>query len=192
MNDEYIPPYAEPLAGFQSRKAAQLVAYFALASEGVIEKLKLIKLVYLSERAFLKEHQFPMLFDEMYSLKNGPICSSTLNGIDGVIHGSVWSDFIAKNGNKVIAKRRFERDDLDELSDAELAVADAIWIQFKDKTSSQMRNYTHQHCPEYTEVESGRLPISYRDVLEALGDPDAEAIDREIRDVRRAEALLAV
>lgn len=191
MSDDYTPSYAEPLAGYQSRKAAQLVSYFAVLSGGIIEKLKLIKLIYLSERAFLKEYHFPMLFDELYSLRNGPICSSTLNGIDGVIHTSVWSDFITKNGNQIVSNRKVQRDDLDELSDAEIDIADAIWNEFKNKTSSQMRNYTHDNCPEYTEVESGRLPISYRDVLEALGDPNAEAIDREIRDIRRAESLVA-
>ena len=60
-------------------------AYFALKSGGVIEKLKLIKLIIFRER-FLSEYHHPMLFDELYSLPHGPICSSTLNGIDGIIH----------------------------------------------------------------------------------------------------------
>ena len=31
------------------------------------------------------------------SLPHGPICSSTLYGIDGAIHEEIWSDFIARN-----------------------------------------------------------------------------------------------
>jgi len=69
----------DPLNGFQSRKAAQIAASFAIKSGGRIEKLKLIKLIYLSERQFASDHDRPMLYDEFYSLKDGPICSSSLN-----------------------------------------------------------------------------------------------------------------
>jgi hypothetical protein len=131
-----------------------------------------------------------MLFDEFYSLRHGPICSSTLNGIDGIIHAEIWSEFLARNGHIAVAVRKFLRDDLDELSDAEIEMAESIWKQFGHKTASQLRNYSHENCPEYTEVEKGRIPMSYRDILEAMGDPDAEEVDREIAQFRRAENAL--
>lgn len=189
--DEPVLSLAVPLAGFRSRKAAQLSAFFAVLSEGTIEKLKLIKLIYLTERQFLGEHYHPMLFDELYSLPHGPICSSTLNGIDGVIHGATWDSFIARNGNLVVAMKRFVRDDFDELNNAEIRVAEAIWKQFGRMTASQLRNYTHDNCPEYTETQRRRIPISYRDVLAALGVEEAEQVDREIGERRRVNSLLA-
>ena len=115
-----IPNFLIPIIGFRSRKAAQLSAHFACLAGGTIEKLKLIKLVYLSERAFLRDHRMPMLFDELYSLKDGPICSSTLNAINGGVQDDIWSDFLARNGNIVVSIRRFDREALDELSDAEI------------------------------------------------------------------------
>lgn len=185
------PAYAIPLVGFQSRKAAQLCVFFALKSgRGTIEKLKLIKLAYLSERECLGRHRHPMLFDEFYSLPHGPICSSTLNGINGVIHEDTWGEFLARNGNIVVALKSFARDDLDELSDAEIDVLESIWREFGGMTASQLRNYSHDNCPEYTEIESGRIPITYREVLEALGDPQAEDVDRDISEMRRAESVL--
>jgi uncharacterized phage-associated protein len=86
MANATAPSWAAPLVGFKLKKAAQLAAYFSVQSEGLIEKLKLIKLIYLTERRFIANHKHPMLYDELYSLPHGPICSSTLNGIDGVIH----------------------------------------------------------------------------------------------------------
>ncbi len=189
--DEPVQSFAAPLAGFRSRKAAQLSAFFAVRSDGIIEKLKLIKLIYLTERQFLGEHYHPMLFDELYSLPHGPICSSTLNGIDGVIHGETWDSFIARNGNRVVAMKRFVRDDFDELNNAEIRVAEEIWRQFGPMTASQLRNYTHDNCPEYTETEKRRIPISYRDVLAALDVEEAEQVDREIGEMRRVNSLLA-
>src|SRR5215204_5006759 len=84
MSESY-PSYAAPLVGFRPDKAAQLAAFFAVQSDGMLDKLKLIKLIYMTERKFVGDNHCPMLFDELYSLPHGPICSSTLNGIDGIV-----------------------------------------------------------------------------------------------------------
>jgi len=184
-----VPPHAAPLVGFRSRKAAQLAAYFANLSGGQIDKLKLIKLIYMTERGFLHEHHSPLLLDELYSLPHGPVCSSTLNGIDGVIHESVWGDYIGRHGRDHIFARKFERAQFDELSDAAVAIANEVWSQFRDMSAWEIRNWTHENCDEYTET-TGRIPISYREVLGALNDPAADSIDQEISELRRAENAL--
>ncbi|TSE11661.1 DUF4065 domain-containing protein [Mesorhizobium intechi] len=192
LKHDPIPPYAIPVAGFKSRKAAQVSAFFALKEDGIIDKLKLIKLIYFSERKFLSENHIPILWDEFYSLFNGPICSGTLNGINGVIHVDIWSEFVARNGNQVVALKKFGRSDFDEISNAEWAAIEYIWKELGSKTTSQLRNYSHSHCPEYTQVPEGeRLPISYRDILEAFGDQTADSVEREINSARRAESALA-
>ena len=190
MTQLIAPPWAQPCAGFRSQKAAQICAYFANESGGTIEKLKLIKLIYLSERKFLSEYHHPMLFDEYYSLPHGPICSSTLNGINGVIHEDLWDEYIARNGNIVVAVKSVERDDLDHVSDAELEVLHAVWQQFSGLTASQIRNYTHENCSEYTETDKARIPISYRQIFEALGERDALDIANEISELVKLEGIL--
>jgi len=45
--------------------------------------MKLIKLIYLSERESVRSRGRPMIFDEFYSLKDGPISLNALNGING-------------------------------------------------------------------------------------------------------------
>lgn len=190
MSELSAPPWAIPLVGFRSRKAAQLCAHFAVKSGGMIEKLKLIKLLYFTEREFISENHHPMLFDEYYSLPHGPICSGALNGIDGVIHEEIWNDFVARNGNVVVALKTFSRDELDEISDAELAVASKIWQKFGTMTASQLRNYSHEHCPEYKETK-GRIPIHYRDILEALGEKDAENLEKNINKMTELDQLLS-
>ena len=193
LYDRSYPSFLAPLVGFKSRKAAQVCAYFALRADGIIDKLKLIKLVYFTERQMLAEHYRPMLFDEFFSLPHGPICSSTLNGIDGEIHEDIWDEFVAHNGNQIVSMKKFERGDFDELSDAEIDALEKTWNQFGAMTASQLRNYSHDHCPEYTEVVSGRIPISYREVMESIGIPptDAESAEKEISEARREQGLLS-
>ena len=192
MAQYMAPSWIQPSAGFRSRKAAQMCAYFATQSDGTIEKLKLIKMIYLAERKYLFEHHHPMLFDELYSLPHGPICSSTLNGIDGVLSDTVWDDYVARNGNIVVAVKAVVRDDLDEISDAEMAVIEEIWKEFSDMTASQIRNYTHNNCLEYTETEKARIPISYRQIFEAFGEPDAAGISQSISELVKLEGVLEV
>ena len=182
MSDLSAPPWATPLIGFRSRKAAQLCAYFAGKNAGTIEKLKLIKLLYFAERRFISENHHPMLFDEYYSLPHGPICSSALNGINGVIHEEIWDNYIARNGNIVVAIKTLTRDELDDVSDAELTVVDDIWREFGHMTASQLRNYSHENCPEYTKTE-GRIPISYKQILRAVGEEDADILASDIEDM---------
>ena len=186
-----IPAYLEPVIGFRSRKAVQLCAWFAIQNAGTIEKLKLIKLIYLTEREHLSMYEDSMLFDELYSLPHGPICSGTLNGIDGRIHAEIWDSFIARNGNIVVAMRTFARSDLDDLSDNELQLAQKVWSQFCGMSASQIRNYTHDNCPEYTEISSGRIPIKFEDVLRAVGSDNARFVESEIASLRREEMVLS-
>jgi len=65
-----------------------------------------------------------------YSLPYGPICSSTLNGIDRKPGDALWDEYLARNGNIIVAVKAVVRDDLNEISDAEMAVIEEIWDEF--------------------------------------------------------------
>ena len=192
MAPSTVPFWVQPIAGFRSRKAAQICAFFATLSAGSIEKLKLIKMIYLAERKFLFAHHHPMLFDEFYSLPHGPICSSTLDGIDGTLGDAPWDEYLARNGHIVMAVKPVVRNDLDDISDAEMAVIDEIWEEFSNMTASQIRNYTHDNCQEYTETDRARIPISYQQIFEAFGEPDAAGISQSISELVKLEGILEV
>jgi len=182
--------YHAPLVGFKSRKAAQTSAFFAAQCSLEIDKLKLIKLIYLAERDFVFQYGHPMLYDEFFSLQHGPICSSTLTGINGEIDNEIWAQFISIQGYKVKAIKNFTRDEYDEISDAEFDLLKATWDSFGWMNASEIREYSHKNCPEYTEVSKGRIPISYRDLFKALGEENAEELEHEISCYRKAASIL--
>jgi uncharacterized phage-associated protein len=85
------------LLGFRSRKAAQVSALFlARESDGRMDKLKLIKLLYLTERESMAARGRPIFYDEFYSLKDGPICSTALNCLNGELDKDIWSNYVRK------------------------------------------------------------------------------------------------
>ena len=49
------------LPGYDVRKAAQVAAFFAIKAGGKINKLRLVKLIYLADRQFMIRYDEPML-----------------------------------------------------------------------------------------------------------------------------------
>lgn len=178
------------LVGFDSKKAAQIAAYFLSRQPGM-EKLKLIKLMYLAEREFIRRHGHPMIYDELYSLKHGPVCSSALNAINGDLDQDYWSQFLHLDGNgrNIHLVSDITRDALDEVSDADIDVLDLVWGEFGNFTASQIRKWTHENCSEYTEVERGRIPIAYADIAENTGRKDGRRVEEDIAQTRRVSSL---
>ncbi len=181
-----------PLVGFKSEKAAQISAFFLLRSGGEIEKLKLIKLMYLSERESVIRRGRLIIFDEYYSLKDGPICSSALNAINGGIDKDVWSKYIHKDGRKnIYLVSGCSQDSLDRLSEYDIDILSSIWEQFGWMSASQIRNWTHDNCPEYIEIEKGRLPISLNSMAQSVGLDPADDLEKSVAEYRAMEAVFS-
>lgn len=180
-----------PIAGFRSAKAAQIAAHFVSRSGGQIAKLKLAKLIYLAEREHLKRFDRPMTMDECYSLPHGPICSSSLNGIDGKLGDDGEWTRVRAYGRDQVHGNTVGREDLDEITNAEFRVLEHVWDQFGGMTAARIRTWTHdpENVPEYVEVTKSRLPITYEQILRALGKKDAAAIAADIDQSRHLEAL---
>ena len=183
-----------PLVGFRSRKAAQVAASFACRSPNRhIEKLKLIKLLYLCERTSIDLRGRPMFYDEYYSLKDGPICSSALDAINGRINyldergwvGRMTQDYLRKDRIKnVYSVIMFAPEDLDEISEWDERIIIDIWKQFSELSSSQIRQSTHENCREYKQLDKGRLPIHLEDISIALGHRDSSELTSAVKEHR--------
>lgn len=175
------------LVGFQSEKAAQIAAKFLELAGGRMDKLKLIKLLYLFERESFRKRGRPTLYDEYYSLKDGPICSSALNGLNSALDGA-WGKNVVKNGRKDIFRASDARDD--RISRSDMDIIEDLWARFHGMTASQLRNWTHLNCPEYSEVKSGRKPITVRQIAEALEILDTDAVERSVEEYRSFQSSL--
>jgi uncharacterized phage-associated protein len=181
-----------PLVGFRSEKAAQACAFFASKNGGHIEKMALAKLLYIAERESIKQRGRPLLYDEYYSIKHGPVCSSALNGINGNIDQGVWSKYIRLEGASDVVVQPNAPDGLEEMSNSDLRLLEKVFADFGTKTARQLRAWTHskENCPEYTEVESGRIPISLEDVVRAVSDLHPRDISRVVHSYRSLERTL--
>lgn len=180
----------EPLVGYRSEKAAQVSANFLRLAAGRMDKLKLIKLLYLFERESAARRGRLALFDEYYSLKHGPVCSSSLNALNGNLDEAIWSKYISRHGKKdVYLNKNVSRDHFDQISRSDQHLIEGIWERFSWMTASQIRNWTHENCPEYTEVEEGRIPIKVEMIAEAVG-VDPNDFEASVDEYRSASAVM--
>ena len=82
---------------FNERKAAQMASYFLMRRGGKMSHLKLMKLLYLSDREAMSKFEHPISGDRMVSLPHGPVLSMTLDYMDGNIESSKhgWESYIS-------------------------------------------------------------------------------------------------
>lgn len=178
---------------YNSRKAAQIAAYFAMREGGNIPVLKVVKLIYLAERAFMDAYEASMLNDQLVSMEHGPVNSITLNRINGSgDDGGKWAEFVTDRAYHRIsvAKPNISVDDLDELSRAEVKTLDGTWAEFGHMDQWEIRNYTHDHCPEWEDPDFSSYPIPYSRVFKFLGKDNPEELDKRIQRERKIDALL--
>lgn len=166
---------------YEPRKAAQLVAYLILKAGGhSLNVLKAVKLVYLVDRESIRRFGFPVLDEKRCSMPHGPVNSLTYSYIAGDYDPDEcgWSDYLRDraNHNIALAQQDIHVDDLDELSDADIACADATWQQFGHMTPWQLRDWTHdpRNVPEWEDPNGGSTVIPLQRILHAVGVQNAE------------------
>lgn len=157
--------------GYDVQKAAQLSAYLVSRSGGSMSKLKLAKLLYLSERRCAEVWGVPMFFDRHYSVKDGPICSNALDGVNGKADQDEWSRYLELTDIKTVKLVRpiDVEEELGYLSEADIEIADELLGRFGSMDAAQIRRWTHKFLPEYTEVARSRVEITPEAMAKAIG-----------------------
>lgn len=180
---------------YSPNKAAQMAAVFAHKQGGVINVLKLTKLLYLADRESLTKYGYPISYDRMVSMDHGPVLSRTLDLTNGFVNGPAaakWDEWIgSRTGHDVSLKRDFSRDDLNELSAADMEVLEAVWHKFGEMDEWTLREWTHKNCPEWNNPNGSSLPIDEVVLLESVGvaKERAQALANTIKAERDFDAL---
>lgn len=179
---------------FDIQKATQIAAYFIWKRGGRMSYLKLMKLMYLSEREFLVRYGERLTGDRLVSMKHGPVLSETYDLFKIGSQSPEWNDWIAGESNFELSFKKMDKVDpldplelFDCLSVAEKDLLDEIYSKYGDLTRWQIRDLTHTKdcCPEWTDPDGSVLPISLQSILIAHGKnkEDSEKIVEHIREM---------
>lgn len=181
---------------FRERKAAQIAAWFLERSKDQsMEVMKLVKLMYLADRQAMEAYGFPLTGDRPVSMQHGPVLSQTYDYINGGLDSGPdgWDCWISDREGRRLSLADRKDFDLDELSPADERVLAAIWEKFGSMTSSQLRNFTHDRCPEWVDPEGSSRPIPFARIFEALGlsQHDSAAAAERIEEQDRIDRVFA-
>ncbi|AGO56576.1 hypothetical protein SOD_c36180 [Serratia plymuthica 4Rx13] len=182
---------------FCEKKVAQMAAYLLLKSDGRMAYLKLMKLLYLSDRDYLIKYGELMSGDKLYSMRFGPILSETLDLIKNVnkVGGDDWEKFIIRDDKDVHLNPRLGgafdwEEELGELSRADVKTLDGVFDNYGHYYKFDLANLTHlkEICPEWRNPGRSRLPIFKRDILLYSGKSEREA-DNILENMRESNIL---
>lgn len=156
---------------FRIEIAGQMAAWLLCRHGGSMPHLKLMKLLYLTERTCIERYGFPALGDYLVSMPHGPVLSVTLDYMRGA--GSPdngWSKWVSLIQNHTVSlAREYKPEELDLLSEVDVEVLQEVWDRFGNMEEWDIRDYTHNHCPEWKDPQGSSLPITYKYLLDILG-----------------------
>lgn len=166
---------------FREDKATQAAMLLLRASGGEMPYMKLIKLLYLADRACLLKYGHSISNDRYFSLDHGPILSRILDIInegsrDGV--GDYWISHITKPVGYDVFLRN-SNCPTDELSEAECEILSEVFAEHGNKDKWELVDWMHENIPEWVNPEGSRSLISYSDIFIAEKRSASEAIEIE-------------
>jgi len=174
---------------FNEQKATAVACYFLERAGGELEDLKLMKLMYLSEREMIRLANVGITGDSFFSMQNGPVLSETLRLMQGKPRkskGTIWNEHIESPEQwKVRLRKPIEPN---VLSEAEQTVIGKQWNAHGRKNKWNLVDLTHTF-PEWDERArqfKTSILISPVDVLEAMELPP-KTIEARLAQMRAAE-----
>ena len=179
---------------FNYQKAVQVVNFFAIKEGGRINKMKALKLLFLSDRLHLRSYSRPIVNDEYFAVKLGPIASETKNIIYWDHPNQEYIDYVNKFLNqahnyfiKSVASVQTE-----VFSKSDLKVLEKIYSEFGHLSQFNLSDVTHEF-PEWKKFEDqiksfgGRYPMDYKDFFEDLNSEDKVFVsNRELVDISKS------
>ena len=143
------------------KKIENSLLFFANKSENTIERMKLMKLIWLSDRLHLNRYGRLILKDRYKAFPNGPIASLALN-----ISQNGIPDSIEVDKYNVIAKTNFDES---FFSKSDLEIMEYVWNKFQNMGSFDFSSYSHRY-PEWIrfkkELNSEHTPNAYDIVIQ--------------------------
>tara|TARA_R110002060_G_scaffold22516_1_gene30519 strand:- start:518 stop:1165 length:648 start_codon:yes stop_codon:yes gene_type:complete len=155
---------------FNILKTTHLAAYLIDKSDGKLNILKLVKLLYICDREFMKQYAKPITYDRFVSMPHGPVLSSTYDLMSGSGHPDnqiIWNNIISDREDHSISLNNIGFKSV--LLDIEKKVADFVHDTFKSFSQWELVEYTHDNFDEWIDPNGSSNPIKYYDVFLALG-----------------------
>lgn len=145
---------------FNHDKATQAILWLVQRNNGSLNKLQLVKMLFLADREHLAKYGRPIVGGNYFTMKYGPVSSELLNYIDE----SATSDLAFKVADnfEVVGKKPAGQD---WLSQSDLDVLDEVYRKYGHLDRFNLSEITHglEAYKKNEPPEGSRRPLPYED-----------------------------
>lgn len=159
-----------------------MAAYLASGIGGRdVNYMRLIKLMYLTDRASMARYGEPISYDPMYSMDHGLVLSESLNAVKSDLReqyepwGKYFTPRPSESDYSIGLRKLVSRGEMDFLSDTDIALLNEALAQFGKMDQWALRQYLHDHCKEWKDPDGSRIPVDDEELLKILGRSQEEA-----------------
>lgn len=152
---------------FDEAKAAQMAGAFLQLRGGRMNYMKLIKLMYLTDREAIIRLGHPITNDSYVSMPHGPVLSATLDLInEGPDAGSSWHQLIERSTDPY-AVRLKTKPSFEKLTNDEKALIKEVFDKYGHMNRFRLRDLLHEVLPEWRDPKGSAVRITREDILRA-------------------------
>jgi uncharacterized phage-associated protein len=155
---------------FDEKKATQATALLITKSGGSINYMKLIKLLYLTNREAMSRWGRPVVPDGYYSLPHGPILSRVLGLINEQLRpgtASFWKEHITAPRDYTI--QIAEDPGFDEFSPREISLINEVFLKYGHMNEWDLVEWCHSNLKEWKDPEGSCIEIEPAEILAVAG-----------------------
>jgi len=156
---------------FDERKTAAAASVLLKEAGGQMRYLRLIKLLYMADRASWQRFNRPITGDRYVSMDRGPVLSRTYNLIREEPPGA-WSEAIERVDRYEV--RLKGEPDLGPLSEAEIELLKDAFGLFEQMDHWHLVKHLHRTLSEWKDPKGSAATISPEEILRALGKSEEE------------------
>lgn len=136
---------------FDPEKLVQSLAFFASRGVDDLDTLKAVKLLYFADREHLLMYGRPILGDDYYCMKNGPIPTNALSQIQDALsstptgdHDALFEEYLGVDRAHQYARFTSKKEpNLDVFSTSDLEVLDRVLNTYGSKSAWSLRDLAH-------------------------------------------------
>jgi uncharacterized phage-associated protein len=171
------------------QRVSEAASVLLRKSNGRMNYMKLIKLLYLAERKTFETKGRPLTYDNLSSLPRGPVLSTTLDLIkNNSKSNGTWKHYYEINGKSIKVKNEFPK--YKKLSPADVRIIEEVFTEYGHLGQYELAKITEE-LPEWKNPGQSSSPIELRDLLQVMNF-SVEEINDIIFDINDKSSLDAL
>ncbi len=175
----------------RERHAAQLAAAFILKAGRALGVVRLMKLMYLAEREAMRRCGLPIVFDDVYAMREGMALSRTLDLMtakQGTPTTGDWAEYIAPPSHRGLGVcQGVGPTSLDVLSRFDMEVVDHVWKRHGASSRDALVHEVHHRLDEWRKHwldpnrASSAVVVPYDKLVPMVHSPTGQEADANAR-----------